>query len=105
MKVQSINIGKAFYRGTICTMGNSEKILRWRVLPIRMYVSATGIGSAIFEVTQPRVTCYKVGISLGVPEMPALLVAHNSPEPLDPAGEGNVLICCSRPVSGVVLDL
>ncbi|HMI61995.1 MAG TPA: MOSC and FAD-binding oxidoreductase domain-containing protein [Puia sp.] len=37
------------------------------------------IGSAIFEVTQPRVTCYKVGISLGVPEMPALLVAHKRP--------------------------
>jgi len=37
------------------------------------------IGSALFEVTQPRVTCYKVGISLGVPEMPALLVAHHRP--------------------------
>jgi len=37
------------------------------------------IGSAIFEVTQPRVTCYKVGISLGVPEMPALLVSHKRP--------------------------
>ena len=28
-----------------------------------------------------------------------------SPEPLDPPGEGNVLICCSRPVSAVTLDL
>jgi len=37
------------------------------------------IGSAIFEVTQPRVTCYRVGISLGVPEMPALLVSHKRP--------------------------
>src|ERR1700744_917634 len=37
------------------------------------------IGSAIFEVPQPRVTCYKVGISLGIPEMPALLVAHKRP--------------------------
>jgi len=37
------------------------------------------IGTAIFEVTQPRVTCYKVAISLGVPEMPALLVAHHRP--------------------------
>jgi len=37
------------------------------------------IGSAIFEVTQPRVTCYKVGISLGVPEMPALLIGHKRP--------------------------
>jgi ferredoxin-NADP reductase/MOSC domain-containing protein YiiM/ferredoxin len=37
------------------------------------------IGSAIFEVTQPRVTCYKIAISTGVPEMPALLVAHRRP--------------------------
>ncbi|KAA2242653.1 MOSC domain-containing protein [Chitinophaga agrisoli] len=37
------------------------------------------IGTAIFEVTQPRVTCYKVGISLGVPEMPALLVSNKRP--------------------------
>ncbi len=37
------------------------------------------IGTAIFEVTQPRVTCYKVGISLGIPEMPALLVSNKRP--------------------------
>lgn len=37
------------------------------------------IGTALFEVTQPRVTCYKVGIRLGVPEMPALLVKHRRP--------------------------
>ncbi len=37
------------------------------------------IGSAIFEVTQPRVTCWRVGISTGVPEMPALLVSHKKP--------------------------
>ncbi|AEW00471.1 Nitric oxide dioxygenase [Niastella koreensis GR20-10] len=37
------------------------------------------IGTAVFEVTQPRVTCYRVGIALGVPEMPALLVSHKRP--------------------------
>ena len=37
------------------------------------------IGDAEFEVTQPRVTCYRVGMRLGEPEMPALLVAHNRP--------------------------
>ena len=37
------------------------------------------IGSAVFEVTQPRVTCWRVGISTGVPEMPALLVTHKRP--------------------------
>jgi hypothetical protein len=29
------------------------------------------IGSAVFEVTQPRVTCYRVGIRMNEPQMPA----------------------------------
>jgi ferredoxin-NADP reductase/MOSC domain-containing protein YiiM len=33
------------------------------------------IGSALFEVTQPRVTCYRVGIRLNEPRMPALLTS------------------------------
>ena len=37
------------------------------------------IGEAEFEVTQPRVTCYRVGIRLGQPELPALLVSHHRP--------------------------
>jgi ferredoxin-NADP reductase/MOSC domain-containing protein YiiM/ferredoxin len=37
------------------------------------------IGGAIFEVSQPRVTCYRVGLRLDVPEMPALLVSHHRP--------------------------
>ncbi|WP_433222083.1 MOSC domain-containing protein [Dactylosporangium sp. CS-047395] len=37
------------------------------------------IGEAEFEVTQPRVTCYRVGLRMGVPELPALLVAHHRP--------------------------
>jgi len=37
------------------------------------------IGSAVFEVTQPRVTCYRVGLRLGEPRMPALLVSHRRP--------------------------
>ena len=37
------------------------------------------IGSAVFEVTQPRVTCYRVGIRLEEPRMPALLVSHHRP--------------------------
>src|SRR6266851_5295610 len=37
------------------------------------------IGTAVFEVTQPRVTCYRVGIALGEPRMPALLVSHHRP--------------------------
>src|SRR6202451_1137777 len=37
------------------------------------------IGSAEFEVTQPRVTCYRVGIRMNEPRMPALLVANRRP--------------------------
>ncbi|MEV6764257.1 MOSC and FAD-binding oxidoreductase domain-containing protein [Streptomyces sp. NPDC051105] len=37
------------------------------------------IGEAEFEVTQPRVTCYRVGMRLGEPGMAALLVAHHRP--------------------------
>lgn len=37
------------------------------------------IGDAVFEVTQPRVTCYRVGIRMNEPRMPALLVAHQRP--------------------------
>jgi ferredoxin-NADP reductase/MOSC domain-containing protein YiiM len=37
------------------------------------------IGDAIFEVTQPRVTCYRVGIRMNEVRMPALLVAHHRP--------------------------
>lgn len=38
-----------------------------------------GIGTAVFEVTQPRVTCFKVGIRLDEPRMPALLTGHGRP--------------------------
>jgi len=37
------------------------------------------IGGALFEVTQPRVTCYRVGIRMDEPRMPALLVSHGRP--------------------------
>src|SRR5499425_1289780 len=37
------------------------------------------VGGALFEVTQPRVTCYRVGIRMNEPQMPALLVAHGRP--------------------------
>ncbi len=36
-------------------------------------------GGALFEVTQPRVTCYRVGLRMGEPRMPALLVSHGRP--------------------------
>jgi ferredoxin-NADP reductase/MOSC domain-containing protein YiiM len=37
------------------------------------------IGGALFEVTQPRVTCYRIGIRMDEPRMPALLVARHRP--------------------------
>jgi ferredoxin-NADP reductase/MOSC domain-containing protein YiiM/ferredoxin len=37
------------------------------------------IGTAVFEVTQPRVTCYRVGIRMNDPRIPALLVSRRRP--------------------------
>jgi ferredoxin-NADP reductase/MOSC domain-containing protein YiiM/ferredoxin len=37
------------------------------------------IGGAVFEVTQPRVTCWRLGIRMGNDQMPALVVAHRRP--------------------------
>jgi ferredoxin-NADP reductase/MOSC domain-containing protein YiiM len=53
--------GSAFADDAVC-IGD-----RWR------------IGQAVFEVTQPRVTCFRLGIRMNVPEMAALVVAHHRP--------------------------
>jgi MOSC domain-containing protein YiiM/ferredoxin-NADP reductase len=37
------------------------------------------IGSALFEVTQPRVTCFRLGIRIDEPRMPALLTSTGRP--------------------------
>ncbi len=37
------------------------------------------IGSVLFEVTQPRVTCFRVGIRMDEPRMPALLTSSGKP--------------------------
>src|SRR5204863_8279576 len=37
------------------------------------------IGTALFEVTQPRVTCYRVGIRTNEPHMAALLTSSGRP--------------------------
>jgi ferredoxin-NADP reductase/MOSC domain-containing protein YiiM/ferredoxin len=37
------------------------------------------IGGATFEVTQPRVTCFRLAIRMDEPRMPSLLVAHHRP--------------------------
>jgi MOSC domain-containing protein YiiM len=33
----------------------------------------------VFEVTQPRVTCYRLGIRMNNPQMAALVVSHRKP--------------------------
>ena len=37
------------------------------------------IGSALFEISQPRVTCYRIGIRMDEPRMPALLTSSGRP--------------------------
>src|SRR5262249_30838557 len=37
------------------------------------------IGSAVFEVTQPRTTCYRVGIRMNEPRMASLLTGSGRP--------------------------
>jgi ferredoxin-NADP reductase/MOSC domain-containing protein YiiM len=37
------------------------------------------IGTALFEVSQPRVTCYRLGIRMNEPKMPSLVVSHHRP--------------------------
>src|SRR6201997_3108320 len=37
------------------------------------------IGDAVFEITHPRVTCYRVGIRMNDPRIPAMLVSHHRP--------------------------
>ena len=46
------------------------------------------IGSALFEVTQPRVTCYRVGIRMNEPRMPALLTGQRTAGVLLPRPAG-----------------
>ncbi len=47
------------------------------------------IGDALFEVTQPRVTCYRVGIRMDEPRMAALLT-----------GSGRLPATCSSAAPG-----
>jgi MOSC domain-containing protein YiiM len=37
------------------------------------------VGTALFEVSQPRVTCYRLGIRMDEPRMAALVVTHHRP--------------------------
>ena len=60
---------------------SSARTSRSKDCPTRRCASAIAIGSAarVFEVTQPRVTCYRVGIRMNEPRMPALLTSSGRP--------------------------
>ena len=46
------------------------------------------IGSAVFEVTQPRVTCYRVGIRMNEPRMAGVADRERAPGVLLPSAAG-----------------
>jgi ferredoxin-NADP reductase/MOSC domain-containing protein YiiM/ferredoxin len=70
------------------------------------------IGGAVFEVTQPRVTCYRVGIRMNDPRIPALLVSHHRPgfyfrvlEEGDVQAGDNIIKLASGPEQMTVADV
>jgi ferredoxin-NADP reductase/MOSC domain-containing protein YiiM/ferredoxin len=70
------------------------------------------IGTAVFEVTQPRVTCYRVGIRMNDPRIPALLVSHHRPgfyfrvlEEGEVQAQDEILKLCSGPEGMPVADV
>ena len=73
--------GSVFWAAMISLSASSEKTSPSRDFLITRSASAIDTASVvlIFEVTQPRVTCYRVGIRMNEPRMPALLVAHHRP--------------------------
>src|SRR6202167_80129 len=70
------------------------------------------IGGAVFEVTPPRVTCYRVGIRMNDPRIPALLVSHHRPgfyfrvlEEGDVQAGDQIIKLCSGPEQITVADI
>jgi MOSC domain-containing protein YiiM len=64
--------------------GSSARTSPWTGSRTTRSASVTGtrsarLGSALFGVSAPRVTCHRVGIRMSAPRMPALLVAHHRP--------------------------
>ena len=73
--------GSASSGGATSSTGSSARTSPSRGCATTRSASATATGSAppLFEVTQPRVTCYRVGIRMDDPRIPALLVSHRRP--------------------------
>src|SRR5437763_6217412 len=62
------------------------------------------IGTAVFEVTQPRTTCYRVGLRMHEPQMAALLTSSGRPgfycrvlEEGDVAAEDSIVLISKGP--------
>jgi MOSC domain-containing protein YiiM len=74
-------LGKGNCSATTCNTANSAKTFTVDGLPDDEVCIGDRyqIVEAVFEVTQPRVTCYRVGIRVGEPRMAALMVAHRRP--------------------------
>ena len=74
-------LGAAAQAATTSGTGSSARTSPSRGCRTTRCASATATRSvtALFEVSQPRVTCYRVGLRLGEPQLPALLVAHRRP--------------------------
>ena len=83
-------LASASSAATTSSTGSSVRTSPSTGLPTTRCASVTGIeiGAALFEVSQPRVTCYRVGLRLGEPRLPALLVATGD--------RGSTCGCCAR---------
>src|SRR5262245_4797212 len=72
--------GRSNGRGTTSSTDNSARTSLSKDYPTTRYASAINTGSAtLFEVTQPRVTCYRLGIRMNEPRMPAMLTSSGRP--------------------------
>ena len=76
-----IDTGRSISVDRTSFTANSARTLRSRASPTPSVCIGDRyrIGSALFEVTQPRVTCYRLGIRMDEPDMAALLVRHGRP--------------------------
>ena len=76
--------------GTTSSMASSARTSRSRAWVTTRSASATATGSAtaVFEVTQPRVTCYRVGIRMEDPRI------RHCPSPT--AGRASISACSKR---------
>lgn len=76
-QIESYRFGRRFWAGTIWSRTILVRTSRSTACPTTVCVGdGYRIGDAVFEVTQPRVTCYRVGIRLGEPRMAPWLGSH-----------------------------